>query len=143
MPRAKLANADERVRKLGDRIEEITAELSDDEVEQERSRVIDLLGRRDNLEAARKSLASEYKAKIEAVDTLIKAGALAATSRKKRIEVTIEEWLTQARAVVRLRADTEEVIGRRNARSDELQETLFEGRPTELEFPSADDAFGK
>lgn len=142
MPRAKLANADERVRKVGERIEEITAELSDEEVEQERGRVIDLLGRRENLEAARKSLMSEYKAKIESVDMLIKAGALAATSRKKRMEVTVESWLTRGRSVLRVRADTDEVIGSRIANADELQEAMFDDRP-ELAFPAPDDAFGK
>lgn len=142
-PRARLVTDDERVRKLGERTEEITAELSPEEVEAEKTIVLDLLGRRDNLESSRKSIASQYKARIEAVDTEITEHRLAATTRKRQIDVTIEDWLTTSRKVVRVRADNGEVIGRRDARTEELQEALFEDRTAELSFPPPDDVFGK
>lgn len=142
MAQRKLFESSERVRKIGERKETITVELDPSEIEAERTAVLDLLGRKDNLEAARKSLASEYKAKIEAVESAMTACRQAATTGKRTVELDIEEWLTRSREVVRVRADNGDVIGKRNARADELQEALFDERQADPTFPPAGDAFG-
>jgi hypothetical protein len=133
----------ERARKLGDRTETITVQLSDAEIDGEREKVCELIGRKDNLLAAVKSLKADYKAKIEAVDEKISAAWKAAASGKRDDEIIVEEWLTKDNRVMRVRADTNELLGQRVARAEELQETLFEGPAEEGEgFPSADEAFG-
>lgn len=142
-PIAKTSDRSDIVRKLGERRETITVELTPEEIQTEKTNVVDLHGRKQNLEAARKSLMSEYKAKIEIVEAAMDTSARAATTGKKALELDIEEYLTRSREVVRVRADTGDIIGRRTARTEELQEALaFEDRSSELAFPSPDDAFG-
>lgn len=149
MAKPKLVESAERIRKIGDRKETITVELTPEEIDAEQCGVMDMLGRRKNLDAARKSIASEYKAKIEAVDIAIDAGTVAATTGKRQIDVDVEEWLTTARKVIRVRADNGDVLGSRTARTDELQEALFEDRSTdraperaaELAFPPPGEVF--
>jgi hypothetical protein len=141
-------DATPRVRKIGERKESIVVLLTSEEIEDERTAVLDLLSRLDNLDAARKSLASEYKAKIEAVSTAMAASRHAATTGKRAVEVYIEDWLTRSGEVVRVRADTGETIGKRPARSDELQEPLFDARDASAHapdpaFPNPGDAFGQ
>jgi len=129
-------------RKLGDRQETITVELTEAEIEAERGKVCDLIGRKDNLLAAVKSIKADYKAKIDQVDERISAAWKAAGTGKRDDEITVEEWLTKDNRVMRVRADTGELLGQRVARAEELQETLFEGPKGDEEFPSADEVFG-
>lgn len=146
MAQRKLLEGSERVRKVGDRRESITVELTPEEVEAEKTNVVDLLGRKHNLEAARKSLASEYKAKIEAIDTAVDASCRAAQTRKRLVDADIELWLTNSREVISVDVATGKVVARRTARLDELQEALFDernGAAAELAFPAPDDAFGQ
>lgn len=138
----------DRIRKLGDCAETIRQALSPTEVEEEKGRVCDLLARRDNITAALKSIKSEYKAKLEAVDERIGAARRAASDKYRELDVEVEEWLTRGNEVVRVRTDTGEVLGRRTATAGELQESMFPDEPPPRRgagadgFPTADEAFG-
>lgn len=116
----KLANA----RKIGERQETITRLLSPSEVELEREHVCKLLREIDRAEEERKNAAAAGKAKLTELRTRLAEHAGVANTAKRDEEVTIEEWLTDKNEVVRVRADTGEVIGNRVARAAELQEDL-------------------
>lgn len=119
---------------LGEQQETITIELSDAEVELERARVMDLLGRKANLEQARAASQAEYKAKIKRVDGDIAEACKAATTRKRETTVVVEEYL-RGTQVLRVRADTGEVLGQRAATSGERQESMFDDAPADR-FPA-------
>ena len=151
---AKATPSDSRIRKIGERRETLTVELTPDELDAAQKKVIELVTRKNNLEASLKSHSADYKARIKAVEQGIAETCHAAQTGKREIEIDIEEWLTASREVVRMRADTGEPLGRRAARPDELQEELphitTAGSVTggfttvkldELSFPDVDDAF--
>ncbi len=136
------ADAEPAARKLGERRETITVDLSPTEVEEEKTLVMDLLGRRQNLEAAKKSTMADYKAKIDKVSEQITSSCRVATTERREIEIDVEEWINRNNQVVRIRRDTGEILGEpRTARADELQEALF-GNGAADEFPTPVDAFG-
>lgn len=138
----------DRIRKLGDCCETIRHPLSQEEVDEEKGRVCDLLARRDNITASLKSIKAEYKAKLDVVDERIGVARRAASDRFRDLDLDVEEWLTRGNEVVRVRSDTGEVLGRRTASADELQESMFTDDPPRKAsadpdgFPTADEAFG-
>lgn len=130
----------ERSLRIGEQAETITVDLDDAEVEMERAKVMDLLGRRDHLQQARSSTNAGYKARIADVDKMIAEARNAATTGKRDLEVTVEEWLRGSQ-VFRIRADTGEVLGQRAATGGERQELMFADPPKPADrFPG--DAFG-
>ncbi len=145
------AKTDERIRKVGEYQDTTVRELSPAEIEGERSKICDLLGRRDNLEGALKATKAEYRAKLESIKDRIERALNTATTGRQEIEVDIEEWLTRGNEIVRVRADTGEVLTRRTATASELQENLFPPAPKPPKaskaakgdsFPTSEEAFG-
>lgn len=133
----------ERSRKLGSRRENITVALDDEQVRSQGAMVCDLLGRKENLLAASKSVAADYKAKLKRVDEQISVALRAQASRKLDTEIEIEEWLMRDNQVVQIRADTGERLGARTATAEELQELLFNDAADDTDgFPTGDEAFG-
>jgi hypothetical protein len=117
-------NPDERKRQIGSRTETVERVLTPVEVEDHQERLLSLLGDKQTAEEQKKAAGSEYAAKInrakaDITDTL-------ETLRKRRVkeQITVEEWLTAGNEVIRINAATGEQIGARNARADELQESL-------------------
>jgi hypothetical protein len=123
---------DERVRKLGEREETISEKLTQIEIEDERSRVCGWIQTRDELDTKRKSVNADFKAKIAEIENAL--GAI--TKGRRDTDLTIEEWLTRGNEVVRVRKDTGEQIGARNARAEELQEKLFKDDEPNGETPA-------
>ena len=116
----RLANA----RKIGERQETITHQLSPMEVDRERETVCMLLREIERTEAEIKNIASGHKAKLVELKTRLKSHTTAANTAKRDLEITIEEWLSDKNEVIRVRADTGEIVGNRVARPAELQEDL-------------------
>lgn len=111
-------------RKIGERTEVIVERLSITQVEAEREKACNLMRRREELVEKKKSLSSDLKAQIDAVDAEMKTHLSAAASARRDVEITVEEWLTDKNQVERYRVDTGELIGDRVASVGELQEKL-------------------
>jgi hypothetical protein len=111
-------------RKIGERTEVITEQLTLTQREAERSRVCELISERDRIVDQKKAVTSKYTAEINAVDAQIRACMKAASSGRRDVEITVEEWLTDQNQIQRYRTDTGELIGDRTATPHELQEEL-------------------
>lgn len=122
--KAKPTTSTPQRRKIGERTEVIVERLSISQVEAEREKACNLMRRREELVEKKKSLSSDLKAQIDAVDSEMKAHLSAAASARRDVEITVEEWLTDKNQVERYRVDTGELIGDRVAKVSELQETL-------------------
>jgi hypothetical protein len=113
-------------RKIGERVETIQQKLSPMEVEDVRRNVCEMLASLDKLEEERKTATAAIRSKIQELKSKIRIETGVASSARRDVEVTIEEWLNEKNEVKRVRTDTGEVIGARNARIDELQEEMFD-----------------
>lgn len=117
----RLANA----KKIGERLETMTELLSPSQVESERAKVCTLHRDLDRVESDLKTLAAGHKARIKEIKAGINNAVAVANAAKRDVEVTIEEFLTGRNEVIRVRADTGEIIGNRIAKVEELQEEMF------------------
>ena len=122
--KAKPATDSPSKRKIGERTEIISERLTLTQIELERSRVCELIGERDRIADLKKAATSKYTAEINEVDAKIRACMKAASTGKRDIEVTVEEWLTAQNQIQRYRTDTGELIGDRTATMSELQVKL-------------------
>lgn len=143
---SKSAQNPERMKPIGEpRKEAITIKLTPSEIEAERTRVCDLLGRRENLTASLKSVKGEYKAKLDSIAERIDIARRAAAEGRLEAEVEVQDWLTRGNEIVLVRADTNEVLHRRTATMEELQEEIGFPTPKVVPpegFPSPEEAFG-
>jgi len=116
----RLANA----RKIGQRIESITVNLSPMQVDDERAKVVALHREIDKAVEDQKNASAKAKAHLTDLRTRQTDHVRAATTARRDEEITIEEWLTAENEVIRVRTDTHEIVGARNARAEELQTDL-------------------
>lgn len=121
---AKKKQANTPKRKIGERTETIEVKLTQIQIEDERSKVCDLIQEKDELEEELKASKADYKAKIAEVDSKRAAALGAIRSGRVKREMIVEEWVTDQNEVVRVDKVTGEEIGRRNATARELQEEL-------------------
>lgn len=131
--KAKPATNSPSKRKIGERTETIVEQLSLTQREAERSRVCELISERDRIVDQKKAVTSKYTAEINAVDAQIRACMKAASTGRRDVEITVEEWLTEQNQIQRYRTDTGELIGDRTATPSELQEELPFGDPDDDE----------
>lgn len=135
-------DTERRMRKLGEREEQVVVLLSDEEVEAQRRVVLDLMCDKDRLADGLKAIRAEYKARVDRLTAKIQDSRQQVSDRKRTDDVVVEEWLTAGNEVVRVRKDTGETVGQpRTARADELQEDLGLDEKTSG-FPSSEEAFG-
>lgn len=124
---------------LAERDEVIIVELTPSQIEEQRALCCRLGDQIDDLEDKLKVVKADFKAKADALGEQERHARLLVRTRRDEVEVRVQEWLTRGNAVVRIRADTGELVGdARNARADELQEKLFK----DGEQPPPDDGFG-
>jgi hypothetical protein len=116
--------ADKPKRKIGERTETIWIKLSPMQIEDERSKVIDLLQERDELDERWKSTKADHKAKEAELDSKIESARGAIRTCKVSRELVVEEWVTDRNEVIRIDKATGEEVGRRTATARELQEEL-------------------
>lgn len=132
------------MKKIGERVEKVVEKLSPMQLEDERSRACELMRERTALKEKAKAAAADWKGKIAAVDESLRESLATVESGRRDREVTVIEWLTPDNEVVRVRADTNEQIGKRTARTDELQEKLFDdgddADPSDLPKPTESEA---
>lgn len=133
-------------RKIGERLEVIIEKLSPMQVDEERAKVCDCYAELEALEEERKKITADVKARIASRKAAQKEAAACATSARRKVEVTVEEWLTDTNEVIRVRTDTGEVLGQRTARMHEQQEELPGLEPAEpddkAEAKEDSDGFG-
>ena len=118
----RLSNA----RKLGEREETDTEILSQAQLSDMR---IEICSRLWDLEAAReakKRAAEKHRAKIKELDAAIADMNRAVRVGKRDVPIIVEEWLTDRNEVIRVRADTQEIIGTRVATIADMQDDMFE-----------------
>jgi hypothetical protein len=115
----------ERVREIGSaRIETITEELSPMQLEEVRRKIPDLLQIQDDIKDRLRAAAKAAKSELGEVATVLGRMRNEVATGKRRSEIEVREYLTKRNEVIRVRTDTGEQIGARNARAAELQEEL-------------------
>lgn len=125
----------ERIRKIGEREEIIESKLTQLQLDEERELVMNLLDQKDEIEEKKREVVKNYGAQLAAVELQIDAARRVIHAGRRRDTLLVEEYLTGANAIIRIRKDTGEQIGERNATSAELQETLPLEKPTDLPAP--------
>lgn len=121
----------ERVRKIGEREETIRRELSAGEIQFCREELEALLDEEDNIEAKQKEAAKNFSSQL--ATNRLHIGELRKRIKAKHVDekVLVEEHLTHGNEVVRIRKDTGDKIGARTATPKELQEELFQEKPSD------------
>jgi hypothetical protein len=115
-------------RKISQAMEGIVVKLTPQEVEETRASVMDMLDQKKAIEFAKKSAMSEFKAKLQELEERLSKACTEASTGKRELDVIVEEYLTSANEVVKIRADTGEPIGKpRTATVAELQEPIDMG----------------
>lgn len=113
-----------RIRLLATREEIIESKLTQLQLEDKRSTVMELLNEEESIEAkkdeASKNFASQLKTNRLQIDELRRI----INSGRERTTIQVEEYLTKANEVIRIRTDTGDQIGQRTASQRELQEDL-------------------
>jgi len=117
----RLANA----RKIGTRDEVVIEQLSPSQIDEERTKVCLHLREIDVVKTAKREANDRAKARITELENAIASGVRVANAGKRDAEIVVEEWLTGRNEVIRVRTDTGEIIGTRNASLGEMQEELF------------------
>lgn len=114
-----------RVRKVGSRDETISVELTAAELDAGRKRIVQLMADEDQADDALAEVKAQYKARLQAIRSERSGLRRMDAAGKRSVDITVEEWLTANNEVIRVRTDTQEQVGARNATSAELQEPLF------------------
>lgn len=115
------------IRRVGDpRNETISVPLDDAGVVEAQARANQLRDQQDALKQELAGVKQEFKARAQRLtDAEVKARRQAST-RRMDLEISLQEFLTSANEVILVRMDTQEVMGRRTATPEELQEDLFD-----------------
>jgi len=119
------SNGNTRVRKLGEREESVVTPLSDSQLEEVKERVMVYLDEIDAIKDKKDEAVAQFKAEAATIKLQLETDRKLLKSRARKDMVVIEEYLTQANEVIRVRKDTGEQIGQRTATSAELQEEMF------------------
>lgn len=116
------------VKKLGDpHPETIQVELTEAQRGERRKQACDLRGmQKATLEEA-KLKAAEYRQKKKSLENLEDIARGEADTGMSSVAVIVQDYLTTANEVVSVRLDTQEMVSRRTATGEELQEELFGG----------------
>lgn len=116
------------IRRVGDpRNETISVPLDDAGVVEAQARANQLRDQQDALKQELAGVKQEFKARAQRLtDAEVKARRQAST-RRMDLEISLQEFLTSSNEVILVRMDTQEVMGRRTATPEELQEDLFDG----------------
>lgn len=147
----KRKDPNERIRKVAEREETREVKLTEVQRDEQRMIAMSLLDQLDEIEEKKKEVVKNYASQIAAVELQLHSARQLANGGKRRDTFLVEEWLTGANDVIRIRADTGEQLGDvRRARAEELQERLYhageddpppEGPPASEAFPAPEDAF--
>jgi hypothetical protein len=120
------------VRKLGEREEVIETKLTQIELEDKRMEVMILLDDEEAIERKAKEASANFTSQLKTNKLQRNELRRVITSGKSRQTLVIEEHLTAANEVVRVRKDTGDIIGQpRTATARELQEDLFQDPPAD------------
>ncbi len=133
------------VRKLGDSIESFEEKISPAEMAELGRITIATLAEEEGCVEAFKEMRDNHKSELTKIRRRRSDARRMLASGIKRVEATVEEFLTVNNEVVRVRTDTGESLAARNATKDELQEELPLDRPSAApadDFPDSDAAFG-
>lgn len=123
------------IRKLGEpRIETIVVDLTDAEVVELDARARQLRDRQDAIKKERAGAMATFKARSQEVADAEALLRQQASTRKRDVEIPVQDYLTPTNEVISVRTDTHDQIGRRTATATELQGDLLQG--------DEDDGFG-
>jgi hypothetical protein len=113
------------VRKLGEREEIIVHTLTGGELAEVQDTVMALLDHRQEVEEKKKEANANFKAQLETIELELETARRTFRGRARKESVVIEEHLTSANEVIRIRKGTKEIVGQRTATAEELQEEMF------------------
>jgi hypothetical protein len=129
-----------RVRKLGERTETEFVDIPHAEVSDAKDRTHAILHKLDQLREEKKAAMGSFKARADDLNAQLSTSRATAGGARREVEFQVEEWLTSANEVIRIRADTGEQLGARTASAREMQEELpLDDEPMEVvDMPPAD-----
>ncbi len=128
------------IRRVGDpRVETISVALDEAGVIEANARANQLRDQQDALKQELAGVKQEFKARGQRMIDAEIIARRSASTRRKDVEIALQEFLTSGNEVILVRMDTHEVMGRRIATAEELQEDLFEADDEEED----DSGFGK
>lgn len=118
----------ERLRKIGEpRVETIVVVLTESQVEEQRAKACDLRDQQDKLKIELAGVKTDFKVREKNLrDAEVEARGQAST-RKRHVQILIQDHITPSNEVISIRLDTKDVVGRRTATAEELQEEPFGG----------------
>lgn len=122
------------IRKLGDpRVEMITVELTDAEVSEAGKAANALRDQLDTIKREKADAVAKFKARTQAIQSSEEDARRQVSTRRRDIEIAVQDYLTPQNEAVTVRSDTQDVINRRTATAEDLQESLFGGDEDEDE----------
>lgn len=127
--------------KAGDpRLETISVALGDAEVTEAHARASTLRDQQDALKQERAGAMQEFKARGQRLADAEATARRQAATRRKDVEIALQDYITGSNEVITVRTDTQEVMGRRTATAEELETLQTEMFGSDDE---EDDGFGK
>lgn len=113
------------VRKLGQREETLVTELSEEEINELQSQIVQMLNHEEKLEEKLAEVKKNYVSQISTSELQRNELRRQVNSRMRQEKVLVEDHLTASNEVVRIRSDTGRPVGiLRTATPRELQEDL-------------------
>jgi hypothetical protein len=113
------------LRKVGDpRVETISVELTDVDVAEQQQQVCRFRELQAAVKEAKKKAMADYRARLQELESDEAAALRQVTTKHRDVDVTVQDYLSAANEVVTMRVDTHDVIRRRTATGEELQEEL-------------------
>jgi anti-sigma factor ChrR (cupin superfamily) len=117
-------------RKLGEpRTDTIEIRLSDEQVVDRRKRACDIRDQLVALAEEAKLAAAGFRQRKKALENQEAVLRYAASTRIELVNIVVQDWIAKGNEVVSVRIDDDsrDVVARRTATADELQEGLFGG----------------
>lgn len=119
---------DPRFRALGEpRIATISSTLTESEIEAQRQQVCVIQDRQDSLKRGKAAAMQKFKARAAELESMKEIALRQVSTGKRDAEILVQDFMTPSNEVVSIRFDSEsqEIVERRTATAEELQEELF------------------
>jgi len=118
----------QNLRKLGDpRTETISVVLTEHEIAEQKARSCELRNAQDALKRERADAMAAFKARAAALSSAEELCRQRASTGRSDLAVVVQDFITPGNEVLTVRIDTSDVVNRRTATADELQEEIFGG----------------
>jgi hypothetical protein len=101
--------------------------LTESEIEAQRQQVCVIQDRQDSLKRGKAAAMQKFKARAAELESMKEIALRQVSTGKRDAEILVQDFMTPSNEVVSIRFDSEsqEIVERRTATAEELQEELF------------------